>query len=312
MMPFAAMRLRGTSAPVGPLLDTYGSAVAAYSVRKLRTAYAGACLRVVTSAAGNAETDIGFDGSGNLDETALIAAIGSNTGTVKTWYDQSGNGLDITNATLAQQPVIVSAGVLQKKNSRMSMVFDGSNDVLTSGFSATISTNRQLTSAIVHQSGSVVPASARIFVFQRTGGYDFQSGYLYERRTTALAVNPGTGTTGAFATTNYQEWGVSNSNISALMIAQTHVNGTGGTQSLYLDGTLQTITSIGGTMALSSYMNTGSGNHRLILGAGSQNQTNTISDWWLGNVSEMVAWITDRTTDQAGIRSNQKSYFGTP
>ncbi|MGA0984023.1 MAG: aminotransferase class I/II-fold pyridoxal phosphate-dependent enzyme, partial [Burkholderiaceae bacterium] len=38
-----------------------------------------------------AYADIGFDGSGELDTTALAAHCGSNDGFVSKWYDQSGN-----------------------------------------------------------------------------------------------------------------------------------------------------------------------------------------------------------------------------
>ena len=55
-----------------------------------------------------------------------VTAIG-NDGHVKTWYDQSGNSNDATQATAANQPKIVSAGVLESDG----IHFDGSDDVLT-------------------------------------------------------------------------------------------------------------------------------------------------------------------------------------
>src|ERR1035437_266792 len=74
-------------------LDTITTPVAAYSLRKLRTAYAGALIRVRRSS-DNAEQDISPSGSGcgPLDTAALTTFIGVNSGFVKTWYDQSGNG----------------------------------------------------------------------------------------------------------------------------------------------------------------------------------------------------------------------------
>lgn len=60
---------------------------AAYSTRKLRSAYAGSALRVVDSGGAN-PTDIGFTGE-DLNITQLSTFIGSfGTAYVTTWYDQ--------------------------------------------------------------------------------------------------------------------------------------------------------------------------------------------------------------------------------
>lgn len=92
------------------LLDTYPNASLAYSFRKLRTAYAGSAVRIRRSS-DNAEADIGFDASGDFDTAAAAAHIGGGSGFIKTWYDQSGNGLDISQATAGLQPQYTSAGL---------------------------------------------------------------------------------------------------------------------------------------------------------------------------------------------------------
>lgn len=93
-------------AGVSYLLDTY-PADAAYSVRKLKSD-ATLSLRVRRSS-DNAEQDIGFDGD-NLDTSALTTFVGANDGFVTTWYDQSGNGNNSSQATAGNQPQIVSSG----------------------------------------------------------------------------------------------------------------------------------------------------------------------------------------------------------
>ena len=99
------------------LLDTYGANVKiAYSVRKLRTAYAGNCMRVRNDS--SVELDIGFDGSGNLDESALLTHCGSGDGFVVKWYDQSGNGGNMEQGTGSVQPQIVSSGAVLKDNGK--------------------------------------------------------------------------------------------------------------------------------------------------------------------------------------------------
>jgi hypothetical protein len=94
------------------LLDAYPSAAAAYSLRKLRSFYSGSAIRVRRSS-DNAESDIGFTGAGDLDEAALTTFVGANDGFVTTFYDQSGNGRDLVQATAGDQPRIVNAGTVE-------------------------------------------------------------------------------------------------------------------------------------------------------------------------------------------------------
>ena len=96
-----------------PLLDAYGGAHAAYSLRKLNSDYTGAAIRVVRNSDAT-EQDIGFDADGNLDIAATDAFYDGSNIQVKTWYDQSGNGADTTRATGALQPLLYNdTGLLQ-------------------------------------------------------------------------------------------------------------------------------------------------------------------------------------------------------
>jgi hypothetical protein len=114
------------------ILDIYPNAHHAYSLRKLRTAYAGACLRVRRTTASpvtSTQVDVAFDTNG---EVSFSSPISNQTGTVTnattlgqfaqgtvdgltasvinvvTWYDQSGNNKNPTNATASQQPRLVN------------------------------------------------------------------------------------------------------------------------------------------------------------------------------------------------------------
>ncbi len=111
------------------LLDTYTGAAVAYSLRQLRTAYTGAAIRVRRSS-DNAEQDINFVG-GNLDTASLLTFCGAGNGFITTWYDQSGNALNIVRAVATQQPKIVSSGVVEVKNLKSTITFDGTDDVLS-------------------------------------------------------------------------------------------------------------------------------------------------------------------------------------
>ena len=106
------------------LLDTsYGSgADAAYSVRKLRTAYTGPAMKV-QDRVGSATQDIYFDANNNIDEAAIVSYGGSNDVFVETWYDQSGNSNDATQGTSANRPKIYdgTSGALVKENGRVAI-----------------------------------------------------------------------------------------------------------------------------------------------------------------------------------------------
>jgi hypothetical protein len=92
-------------------------ASAAYGLRRLRRLYTGFCIRVRRSS-DNAQLDIGFDSQGNLDILALLAFVGTGSGFVTIWYDQSGNNRHATQTTAALQPRIVSNGAIETENGR--------------------------------------------------------------------------------------------------------------------------------------------------------------------------------------------------
>ena len=96
----------------GLILDQLTSVtpLAVYSTRKLLAAYAGNAINVTSSGGGT--SNIGFTGS-DLNTTALASFVGANTGTVNTWYDQSGNASHATaytNGVTFPLPVIRASG----------------------------------------------------------------------------------------------------------------------------------------------------------------------------------------------------------
>lgn len=113
----------GAPTSSGLLLDTYSIVGAAYSLRKLRSAYTGYCIRV-SRISDNTTQDIGFTSDGSLDTTALTSFVGLSTGLVTIWYDQSGNGYNATEWTgFVSPPIIVNAGTLQTLNTKVAISF---------------------------------------------------------------------------------------------------------------------------------------------------------------------------------------------
>lgn len=105
------------------IIDEINGTSAAYSLMKLSSkALVGIRVRRDND---NAETDIGFSGN-LLDLVALNSFVGSNSAYIKTWYDQSGNNLNLTQTNTTKQPRIVNAGVFDG-----GITFDGVNDFLS-------------------------------------------------------------------------------------------------------------------------------------------------------------------------------------
>jgi hypothetical protein len=109
-----------------PLLDSFPTAAAAYSLRLLRTAYTGDAI-VVRRSSNNDTLAIGFSG-GVLDTAAMKTFCGANNCFVRRLYDQSGNGRDFVQTTAGNQPAIITSGTVLRDNGDVSLHFDGTND----------------------------------------------------------------------------------------------------------------------------------------------------------------------------------------
>jgi hypothetical protein len=90
------------------LLETY-PASAAYSTRKIRAGYRGSALKLRRSS-DNVEVDFGFL-DGWVDSAGITTWLGGANGHVVTWYDQSGNGRDLIQATALSQPIFDASGI---------------------------------------------------------------------------------------------------------------------------------------------------------------------------------------------------------
>jgi hypothetical protein len=93
------------------LLDNYSGAAAAYSLRRIGpSGYFGPAIRVRRDS-DNTLRDIGFTSDGQLDTVGLLDFVGvTGSGFVQTWYDQSGNSNNASQATSANQPLLLSSG----------------------------------------------------------------------------------------------------------------------------------------------------------------------------------------------------------
>ena len=131
--PIGAAVVAATSYTLGLVGINPGSITAtiaqAYGLRKVITTTAVTKPIRVRRSSDNTESDIGFSGA-NLDTAALLTFCGAGNGFITKWYDQSGNGRDLLQATTASQPQIVASGVVLSNNGRPAVSFDGTDDYL--------------------------------------------------------------------------------------------------------------------------------------------------------------------------------------
>jgi hypothetical protein len=88
-------------------LDSFATPAAAYSLRKLKSSYAGPAVKLRRATGGTQDINFlgctGFTGC-PIDTASAAAFCASTTCFFDTWYDQSGNARHATQATPANQP----------------------------------------------------------------------------------------------------------------------------------------------------------------------------------------------------------------
>ena len=121
--PYDSIRGGAAGEPVPLLLDLYPGALVAYDLRQLSLTYTGSCIEV-RRGSDNVLKDIGFVG-GVLDTASLVTFAQGGECYVRTLYDQSGNGNNAIEITLANQPQITeSNGAVITKYGKPSMYWN--------------------------------------------------------------------------------------------------------------------------------------------------------------------------------------------
>jgi SPP1 family predicted phage head-tail adaptor len=257
------------------LLDLYPSAAAAYSLRKLRTAYTGSAIRVRRSS-DNTEQDIGFVGN-DLDTTALTTFCGAGNGFVTTWYDQSGNANNATQTTQASQPQIVSSGVIVLINTKPGLSFNGSSyrfNLPTISFSLnSISVIGVIKSNNLASNGFAFanPDSNRIYL-----GFILSSISYFGYGNSATSFNLG-------ASTTNQELHELYSGINS----NAYKNANSSTQI-----TSSTANENGADISIGSYGRVG-----------------TLANFYNGNIQEIIFYTTNQSSNRTGIESNINTHY---
>lgn len=286
-------------------LDLYGSAYHAYSVRKLRIGYTGYCLRVrrttSTPSVTTTTVDVSFNSSNTIGLDSTIAYVSGTATTatnlgqfsaaiasgytnpdgvnvnqnifVVTWFDQSGNGKNPTQATTAQQPRLVNAGVLETVDGSVGVRFSSvSSQFLNIADTATPYNNASLyvlgnsVSALTNTSAyglGIFGTNSRIFLPSGTSiSYD------------TSATFPISGIT---------------ANVDRLYELICGAS----TTSAYSNGTISSVPSIASVSSTNVYIRIGSNGSPAI--------------YMNGHVKEVIAFV--GTSNRTNIESNINSYY---
>jgi hypothetical protein len=124
----------------------------------------------ITITAGSSNSFIGINpiGSATCSISSFYATQTTSNGLVTTWYDQSGNTNNATQATAANQPKIVSSGTLVTENGKAALNFDATNDHLA--FASGLFVNEHSIFAVVQQNN----LGGAIIAISGAGGYYFR------------------------------------------------------------------------------------------------------------------------------------------
>ena len=254
------------------LLDQYGGAAAAYSLRALSSGWLAGDVVEVRRSSDSTTQD--FTASQILNGD-LVTFCGVGDGFVATWYDQSGFANDATQATTTAQPKIVSAGSLVTGG----LDFDGVDDRFTSALAHSADISAFLTSTINQDNTS---NSERI-VYLADGSDSFQ----ITRASTAESFELSSKNTAFQATIAAFRHGVSPIGLNLVTM----------------------ITSSSATSAFSDGASTT--NSAQALGAGG-NATTTIgarddllaSSFFKGQMDEIIIYNSDQSANRVAIETN--------
>jgi ABC-type sugar transport system permease subunit len=269
------------------LLDTYTSAAAAYSLRKLRSAYTGSAIRV-RRASDNAEQNIGFSSSFGLDTTSLTSFCSGTNGFVTTWYDQSGSGRNATQTTAANQPQIVSSGSVITTNTKPAMTFSGLSNYFQFSSNFASFNNTSIFNVVEPSTYGGAAANARFYdLYDGTNHIqylrDSGTGLLHTKNTLWQSVlNATQYTTQSAPTVQFL------SSVLALSSSS----------DLYFNNSIQSQT---------SSSNVGSAG---TIGVIAQRADILSITQFLGNYQEFIVYQSNQSTNLTGINSNINTYYG--
>lgn len=256
------------------VLDLYPNASAAYSLRRLNSSYIANAIRVRRSS-DNSELDIGFDISGDLNIATLTSFVGSGNGFITRWYDQSGNSLNATQTTAANQPSIVTAGVLETQLNKPCVRF---SRVTSHGLATSVTVNNPFSIISVMSQDLTTVAGTRMLNSTAAG----TNSIISIKRNDGLSVYTGSVVLGNFPFQN------SNQPYLISFLRQTS------TSYIYQDASIVPNTST---------LSTGWGGFEM------STPTFGTGEAFAGKISEVIIYPVNQNSVVSAIHSNINSYY---
>ena len=275
------------------LLDGLATSPAAvYSTRKLVSGHTGNCM-LVRRSSDSTTMAIGFVNN-NLDAATLLTFAGSGSAYVQTWYDQSGNARDATQATVTAQPQIVNAGALRTINSQPALFWQSTSSVVqnlpTFKFAAP-STNWSFSEVVQYQNASSYDNAF-------TDGAGYHGSGIYMALNSVFFNKSGTAYSAALGTTTPAV-----NTPQAIVGVYSSANSFTG----YKNNEAATTTAVNSSWITSGWSYTQLGAY------GTTSTSFTASQGFQGYLTEHIAWSGAlSTTDANTVVQNQRAYWGTP
>ena len=268
---------------VTSLLNDYTGAAAAYSLALLYDDYTDNAI-TVRRASDNATQNIGFSDQ-DLDIAALESFCSGTDGYVTTWYDQSGNGLNATQTTAANQPQIVSSGSVLLKNGKPSIDFGGSSYLET--VDTTVDLFLEQIQMVAYDDLQITSTSG-IQQLLKTYGAAGYEGFAFGSVTGSL-------TNETFTIFNNAAAREAITNTIGIDLHLFTLDWDGSKHNIYIDGSLGTYISTGTTVQLNS--------RQLVIGSRSGLFN------FVGSVSCFVAYSSDQSANRTAIQDVLNDYY---
>ncbi len=151
---------------IGETISSIAAPTAAYSLRSIT----GGDPKAVRVRRSSDDSEQDFTVS-EISSGALVDFVGSgNDGFVETWYDQSGNSNDLTQATASKQPTIVTSGTLNTRNSEPIVKFIQANETHLTGASSILPTGTDIAMTVFNAMHVDASSGNRIGLFGHNGG----------------------------------------------------------------------------------------------------------------------------------------------
>lgn len=211
---------------------------------------------------------------------------------VAVWRDKSRLGNHLSQTTANNRPLYRASSV----NGRPAIDFDGSNDSLATRdssnnltFPLDLAAAKQISLvcvSIADSGNTLLP-----FSLKRNNFPDYVSGFAFYTTSSSnrldIVFGQGDGTVN---TSTYVTFAHSNT-ATSWHIASSSLNATGGSVVGRYNGATQSLTQPGGsagTMAASSWLSQGTGNHNICMGARGFSANNTLGQFMDGRIAELM------------------------